>query len=1183
MANFNHIKATTKEIAEVNGNKVNTVIFCEEDRGIYLQENDTVKRYGVKIEDNLESTSEDNALSAKQGKILNDKITDTSDRIDIAQTVINNKVDKSDIINDLSSLDSTKVLSAHQGKVLNDKILAISGITSDIVTYDDVINNLTSIETQKPLSANMGRELDKKIDSTKVDVEDSIKSFGNAIYSEGYIVEGCLVNYDTKLKKLSCDAGKIVLNGLIYAVLTKEINVPNTSSAYQVGIFQKVSTSGITAEWGLKLVTEEPEDPFLPLYGISNSKIEEFNQPATPDYLINIQKYDEHANGSYVVEGLTVSALSSENGVDTYNITEGSAHIEGVEVSKSHSERLVVDQDIDLDEISYESHKYAPSTYDDTYEYDAIGDFRFQLYESPVNEITQVEKDVYVSGEAHTYITGTARYVLDHTSVTSDKVIKVWSGSTTYTKGTDYYISNNSIYWINGDSKISGGQLFYISYLYPSNVSAEELEIIRSSVVINKETSTSTITVPNVIENTEVLLFYTYKMQRIDLIVMYSDGTFGRVKGVPHRYDPQTPSVPPSSIKLARAYHDWYDLPEITNEYIKVVKMEELNRMNTHIENLYNLVARNELRFEALANAPASTYGVFVDPLTDNTMRDAGINQTAVISNDFLQLPMEFNSVTYNTGKSETLDYTSSVIIQQEDHSSAKLVNPYQAFNDDPIQVTINPSIDRWVESGDVINGGYRYKYFSNRAQAASLIGSAAANSYRLATRYNTNIVAESTTTTTTVEDYLRRLTINITASGFGSNEPVEIYFDGILVTSGSADVSGNVDTTFVIPDGIPNGTKLVRIIGTDTRKEGFAYYVGIHEKKNTVNYYYQIQIDPIAQTFKLSENRLITGVQFWLSTSGTSDMRIEIRDVSNGYPSTNTLASCIIPQSELQTANKWVSADFDVPVFLSADVEYCITILCTTSDYAVGTAKLGDYVEGKGWITSQPYDIGVLFSSSNASAWTAHQTEDLSFKLMCANFNNNNYTKTINLKSEEDLTGVTDILPLMEVETTGANTDAQIVITDNNGVVVAKTQAWQSTSFDTALDGKYKIDLVLKGDAKYSPIVSRDPQLITAKIQSSGTYVSRGFTCGTNKKVMITLIEYKPDGAGITVSVQTGGAGVYNTATLDNETALGNGWYSRQYSCECSIANTRVKIDLAGSASARPFVVSISAVILDA
>ena len=85
MANFNHVKATTKEIAEVNGNKVNTVIFCEEDRGIYLQENDTVKRYGVIIEDNLESGSEDNALSARQGKVLNDKVLNAIDKVDVAR------------------------------------------------------------------------------------------------------------------------------------------------------------------------------------------------------------------------------------------------------------------------------------------------------------------------------------------------------------------------------------------------------------------------------------------------------------------------------------------------------------------------------------------------------------------------------------------------------------------------------------------------------------------------------------------------------------------------------------------------------------------------------------------------------------------------------------------------------------------------------------------------------------------------------------------------------------------------------------------------------------------------------------------------------------------------------------------------------------------------------------------
>lgn len=65
----------------------------------------------VVVENVLTSTSTTHALSAAQGKILND-----------------NKLDKSDIVNDLTTGGTTKVLSAEQGKALKNLITTSSGI-----------------------------------------------------------------------------------------------------------------------------------------------------------------------------------------------------------------------------------------------------------------------------------------------------------------------------------------------------------------------------------------------------------------------------------------------------------------------------------------------------------------------------------------------------------------------------------------------------------------------------------------------------------------------------------------------------------------------------------------------------------------------------------------------------------------------------------------------------------------------------------------------------------------------------------------------------------------------------------------------------------------------------------------------------------------------------------------------
>ena len=88
------------------------------------------------IVDDLTTNNAEKPLSAKQGKVLNDKIVqEISDR----QTNDNLKVDKSSIADNLTTNDNTKVLSAKQGKVLDEKI------DSEAAALDNKIDARTSV------------------------------------------------------------------------------------------------------------------------------------------------------------------------------------------------------------------------------------------------------------------------------------------------------------------------------------------------------------------------------------------------------------------------------------------------------------------------------------------------------------------------------------------------------------------------------------------------------------------------------------------------------------------------------------------------------------------------------------------------------------------------------------------------------------------------------------------------------------------------------------------------------------------------------------------------------------------------------------------------------------------------------------------------------------------------------
>ena len=992
-------------------------------------------------------------------------------------------------------------------------------------------------------------------------LEDKIKSLGNALYADGTIIEGCSISYDSENKIAKLEAGRVFIDGLVYDVEAAALNVPDIE-AVQAGIWKvskcvtefedstlfdpakntpqyhmpggyRIVTNAI---WGLS--SDERDAPFFPVYGVSDGEmVTQLQEKVSPEYQDALARYDNHAHGHYVVEGLRVTALNSEiEGKQTFTISEGEAHINGYEAYLSHSVRLVADEMPNLADVKAEAHPFNAAT---------GGTAAVKVSHTPMEELKRIlitkERTVTLTHGGYSGCTDE----LPNTSVF--EIVDVHQGALVYVQNTDFHFANDKLNWSLSGEEPAPYSTYSITYRYRDSIDADSY-------------NTEDITISGAVENSLIELDYSYRMPRIDLIVMYKDQSVELVRGVAHRFAPVVPATPPDAICLAEVYQNWNGLPEVKNVAIQRVPVDTLNSMRNQIQDLYSLAAKNEQRFDAMINAPTSAYNVFVDPLFDDDMRDAGIEQNALIVNQTLQLPIEDSMIETQLASEATLDFSHETVINQAMHTKTMQINPYQNFEPLPVVVTLNPAVDRWV---DVVTR----------------------NSYSTITRiwwrtYNwtTSYLRSSSSTTQVTAANLRRIQIKIHATGLGYNEPVKVIFDGVEVacSSSAANSEGVFDGTFTIPAGIPTGTKLVELQGTHSY--GCAYFVGTHETKTVVNYYVRYRyIDPIAQSFTLNQSRHISGIEFWLENKGTSDIRVEIREMDNGYPTQNVLASCRLKPENL-TAKSWNRAVFDTPVFLSADNEYAISILTDTSDHTVGIAELGDWDSETGWVRSQTYSEGVLFSSSNASTWTPHQNADLSFKLLAANFTSN--SKVINLGTY-DLTGVTDVAMLAEVESTNSDTYVTFVLKKND-VEVARMQAWQAIAFDSVLSGEYSLEAELTGSSKYSPILGRMPQLAIGKLNIRGDYVSRAFSCGSNKRVMISTDEFVPNGSAIEIFVQTG-TDEWAAATVSENTELGDGWVRRQRFVNCNAATTRLKIVLHGSASARPQVQAISAVVLDA
>ncbi len=86
-------------------------------------------------------------------------------------------------------------------------------------------------------------------------------------------------------------------------------------------------------------------------------------------------------------------------------------------------------------------------------------------------------------------------------------------------------------------------------------------------------------------------------------------------------------------------------------------------------------------------------------------------------------------------------------------------------------------------------------------------------------------------------------------------------------------------------------------------------------------------------------------------------------------------------------TLGQWTAIHWPATA-LQANREYALVILCDDAETALAIAELGKFDAARErWVTAQPYQVGVLLSSSNASTWTAHQDADLTFELLAADY----------------------------------------------------------------------------------------------------------------------------------------------------------------------------------------------------
>ncbi|PWJ79776.1 uncharacterized protein DUF4815 [Pseudaminobacter salicylatoxidans] len=621
------------------------------------------------------------------------------------------------------------------------------------------------------------------------------------------------------------------------------------------------------------------------------------------------------------------------------------------------------------------------------------------------------------------------------------------------------------------------------------------------------------------------------------------------------------------------------------------------------------LIQLERLKSGIDAREPVAKKGMFIDPLVDDTYRDAGVPQTAAIGDGMMQLPIDVTFFQADIAAPLMLDWVEEVIVDQSLKTGCTKINPYQNFKPLPGALKLTPASDFWTESTT--------EWLSPQTQE-----------FNRGVRTGSGPLETTSSETRLVDhrsqqaEFLRQINISFAASGFGAGEIVEkLTFDNVSVLPAgglTANAGGVVSSTFKIPARVTAGTKTVRITGKGG-SEATALFTGqgtieidVMRRVTTIERWTAgmtvvqrgvIQpggahggdhsgshgdsssgtsaggADPQAQNFMLPELRQLVGLDFHLCKIGNRAHHVLVHQVSveNGWPTVDVMAEAVVPMATTQLG--WQQARFALPVTTPDDRDHSMVVKTDDGEHSISYAALGGFdasLQRK--VTTHPYPIGPRLDSVNAKTWTPHQGEALSFRLVAAKYPVT--TKTIPL-GEFDLVDCSDIQVRAAVELPSAACSVVFEIERTNGTV------WQLLPFQVMQLNEYitervKLRAVLKGTAKLSPIVYAPIQLLAGKIATTATYVCRAFKFGNNVNLTSYIKVFLP--GGTTVSMEYDKAdGTWVEIPLTTTEQLNFPlWSERKHSKSALTATEgRLRITLTGSPAARPILGDLGAAIM--
>ena len=1063
--------------------------------------------------------------------------------------------------------------------------------------YDRTLTDGTDWETllflaKRPLQSAEGNEIQTLI-------TERLKRLAGSLYRDGALVNGgsCTVDGTTA----TLEAGEIYLRGDVRRIEGTEITITGTGVEI-IGVY--LQTTVVTSEdrpalldpaegttnykqegaarlvysirWGLG-GDDSMEGDFFLIHRIQEGSLVVENLVPQIDGTVRLlARYDYESNSNYIVDGLQVSPEIPVGSLYKFNVSAGTANIEGYKLVKPVNTELEFIADPDIFAIENEPHESI-----------GIQKQTITLNNRPLQSIRNV---AITSEQTATVVRGNVpngRDPLPDTSVLSIESIR--QGNTVFTSGTDYALNGGRVDWSAGGREPAASTSYVVTYRYITTVVPEDINLGDGTFAITGAAS-----------NTVVLVDYSYNLPRWDLLVLSRSGLIERIKGNSSRFNslPSYALVSQRQVLLAAIFFDWQPgLRPVVNETFvpRVMLIPELRQLQRAVQQLGQLMSEERLQRAVANDVPRAKFGIFVDPFVDQTKQDPGLPQTAVILDGELQLPISTQFLLPDMGNTEPLMLPSNeiIFIDQPFQTGSIKVNPYQAYDPLPPIGWIVPTIDTWTETDTQFLPNIVIRRFSQRVVRnvlrfsgrqisdddwrvqRGLITGTRVLSEDIGTGDITNVIERQSR----VIEFARARRLAIHLRGLGAGEQIEsVTAAGRAVSLQvvTADSNGSLVSLFELPAGIPAGEIPIVVTPVSSppatlrfRSQGIAVSEVLQRTltRTVVRNIENLISEPVAQTFLVNETQMLTGMEFIVTAVGqvTNPIQVQIKNVEAGLPGGILFGETVLAGADLGLGRKRVT--FHQPLLLQGNNTYSVVLLTDDPDHAIALAKIGEFDRNaQQWITEQVAG-GALLSSPNAQSWVVHPSEDMTFRFFASRHTVTTQEVSLGVVA---LTGCTDLLISAAVVIPGPRTTVQfrLDLPDNSTLTVVPDEP---VNLSAPVTGGLRVTALLSGSEFLTPVLEPGTSVGVGVLSQSAVYHSIPFPLGTGGSTLLVFYDIlAPAPATVTAAALTA-PNTWTDLPAPTTRRRADGWVERTHSMALDRPETAIRLTIAGDAATRP------------